>query len=345
MSSKTLPSIKSLFKESFHALKKVIAPFIVFNIIVIVTTSIAVTLMVLGFILLGIGAGFSGIFTDSPLSWGLGAVSAVAIIIIVVSVISSVAQIGSIIILNEGSPRMNVFSVIKRSAKFIIPLLLVGFITGFLTLGGFLLFIIPGFIFSLFLTFTLYSVITENKSPISAIRRSVFLVKNNFGAFFLRLLSIWGVVLLINITLSIILGAISQGANNEGLTLAISILNIVIQILTSWFSLAFMITLFKHLKQKSGDRESSLKVFTIIAIVGWVIAIISGYLLVNTVSNFINEYQEGDFREGLTPEESEQFNKLFEEFEDEFNIEDLDKYIEEIDVRELETPSTPEEAI
>lgn len=339
----TIPSVKSLFTESYRVFRSVIVPFVIFNILVFVATAVSVVLIGLGFILLGIGAGVTGIFTENLPVLGFGAITGFLIFFAAIAVISSIGQIGSIIILFDANPKIGVFSVIERSLKYVIPVILAGIVTSFLIFGGFFLFIIPGIIFSLFFTLFYYSIISENTGPLQGIRRSVFLVKSNFAAFFVRLLALWGALIIAIILLGVIRSAFPEGTGISGI---FTLINIVIQMLISWYALSYMLTLFKHLQKVSPKGESSLKWITLIAVIGWVVAIVIGYFAINAISNFVSEQQNNsDLPQNLTPEEREEIEKIFEEIEqdEEFNIEDIDEYIEESTASpEMETEtSTP----
>lgn len=330
-SVKTLPPIKSLFTESYDLLKKTLAPFLVFNIIVFLITIGAVIMMGAGLFMLGFGAIISGIFNDNLPTLGASAVVSVVIFIIVIAIISSLAQIGSTIILFEGKSNAKPVDIIKRSAKFIPPLLGTGLLMFFIIMGGVFLFIIPGIIFSIFLTLSYYAVIIENKGPVEALKRSFYLVTTNFSAFFLRILALWGFLFLINVILGAILGSIADSAGNEGVVGIVNLLNLVLQILTSWFSIAYMVTLFKHLKTIHGDGEKSIKIISILSVVGWIIGAFFLYAVINIAGTLISEFNSDEFQEQLTPDEREELEEFFKEIDSEFNIEDLDQYIDKAD--------------
>lgn len=327
--------------ESWELLKKVLAPIIIFNVIVVAASVAAIVMMLLGFLLIGFGAGISGLLTENPLSWGVGAIAMFLIFFAVIAIISSIAQIGSIIIFYDANPKISVFSVIKRSAKYILPLIGTGLLVFFIVFGGLLLFIIPGIVFSIFLGLAYYSVITENKGPISALRRSLHLVKLNFSAFFLRILALWGVVFLVTVVISLILTNIAESTGNDGLMVLISLLNLLFQFIATWFSVAYMVTLFKQLQKLSPTGESSLKIISILSIIGWVMGAILIYYVINLVGTLMSEYQKGNFQDDLSPEERRELEKIFQEIDGDFNKEDLDKYMQEIEVAPETGTSTP----
>jgi len=330
-SVKSLPPIKSLFTDSWELLKKVLVPIIIFNVVVVAVSVAAIVMMLVGFLLIGFGAGFSGILNQNPLTWGIGAVAMFLIFFVVIAIISSIAQIGSVIIFYDRNPKISVFEVIKRSAKYILPLIGTGVLVFLIVFGGLMLFVIPGIVFSIFLGLAYYSVIVENKGPISALKRSVYLVKTNFSAFFLRILALWGVVFLVNVIASLILTNIAEATGNDGLMVLISLLNLLLQFAMTWFSVAYMITLFKQLQKIGGSGEASLKLISILSIVGWIIGILFIYSIINIAGTLISEYQKGNLQNELNPEERKELEKIFKEIDGEFDIKDIDKYMDEIE--------------
>lgn len=342
----TLPPVKTLFTESFHLLKNVFAPFIVFNILFIIITVAAVIMMLAGLFLLGIGIGITGqLQQGSSLVISYGFVAVVILFFVLISIISAIGQIGSVIILYDANPKIGVFSVIKRSAKYIIPLITMGIISTFLVIGGIFILLIPAIIFSILFTFSFYSVITENKGPISALKRSVFLVKNNFTAFFLRILALWGVMILISMVFSFLIGWSTEGMG-EGVAVLFSIFNFVVQILASWYAMAYTTTLFKQLQKVSPAGESSLKIIVLLSIVGWVIGIAIGYFAFNGIVKLIELQQSGELENQLTPSEQEELDKIFQEIDGDFKIEDIDQYMEDsLTPTQVETSTSPAETI
>lgn len=333
----TLPPIKALFTDSFHTLKKVFAPFLIFNILIFAASIFALILMGIGLFLLGFGAFFSGALNNTPFALSMGGIVSILVFILIFALLSSVAQIGQIIILYEEKTKTSVIGVIKRSGKFIIPLIVTSIITGFIVLGGLFLLVIPGMIFALFLIFGMYSVITENKTPLQALRRSVFLVKNNFSAFILRMLALWGVLIGIIIITSILGGIFSGSEEAAGI---FQIINFIIQILVSWYSISYSVTLFKQLQATNKTSEGSLKLFTILSIVGWVLGIVLGFIIFNTVAPIIQSaFKNTDsFRNELTPAEQAEFDRIINEIETDYNSGEIEQSFED-----LEGPTIPEE--
>lgn len=343
-SANTLPPIKSLFTQSWQLLKSVLAPLIILNVIVIAVSIAAMLLMLVGFILLGLGAGFSGVFDFNPLSLGIGAVLSFLLFFIIITIISSIAQVGQIIILFEAKSRISVFSVLKRSARYIIPLLILGIVTSFFVFGGFFVFIIPAIIFSIFFSLSYFIVISENTGPLKALRRSVFIVKNNFSSFFLRMLALYGAFILMLIVMSIFTGILSTILDDEFGAIATRVISFVFQIGMSWYAGAYVIILFKQLQKANPQGESSLKIIFIISLIGWILSIVIGYFAIGGIIRLLELQRSNDFEKNLTPAEREELDQILKEIDSEFDIEDIE--IEEsTDSSEVTSPTPTAETI
>ncbi len=338
---KTLPPIKSLFTESYQLLRRTIAPFLVFNIIVFVVTVVAVIMMFAGLFMLGFGALISGALTDNLPTFGASALLTITFFVVLIAILSSIAQIGSTIILYEGKTDAKPVDTIKRSAKYILPLIGAGIISFFIVIGGMFLFIVPGIIFSVLLTLSYYAVVAENKGPVAALKRSFYLTTANFSAFFLRVLALWGFLFLTNFVLGMILTGLAEASQAFEAMVIANIVHTVIQVLSSWFALAYTITLFKHLKNIYGEGEKSISIISIISAIGWILGIIFIFLLGTVLMTFIQEYQSGNLENQLSPEDREEFNKLFEEFDQEYNMEDVERFMEDVERRSDETSTRP----
>lgn len=323
---KTLPPIKLLFKDSYTLLKSVFAPLLVFNILVLAISSAAFLIIFIGFILLfialGVNLSLSGLSAEVLLGAGVSLTIGVIIFTILIAIMSSIGSIGSILIFNEANPKVKVFETIKRSAKFIIPLLLNGIVMTFLVMGGYFLFIIPGIVFGILFVFSQYIIITENKGPVESLKRSMNIVMKNFSAIFLRLLALWGLSLLISIIFTI-LSSILKDESTSGV---ITILNFIANIAFTWFSIAYILTLFKQLQKTKPTGISSLKIPTIIAVVGWIIGIFVLYTVARAVPFIIESIIENqkEIRQELTPEEQRAFDELLEETNDNPSTEEME---------------------
>jgi len=82
--------------------------------------------------------------------------------------------------IKDREEKIGILESYKRALPKIIPFIWILILTGFLTFGGLLLFIIPGIIFSVWFMFGEYVLVWEDKRGMDAILRSKQLVSGNF---------------------------------------------------------------------------------------------------------------------------------------------------------------------
>lgn len=286
----TLPSIRQLLKDSWQSLLQSILPLFILNVLGIVIYIVLGIIAVLIFILSGIGSyllknGLEGIAASLsfvPVSTYIFLGIVVAVLILAFIFVSSAIQIASILMVNaEG--KLSVINTFKKSFKFIIPLFLTGLISFALTFGAFFVFVLPALLFILLLMFVQFEVILNNQRGIEAIKRSVLIVKSNFGAVFIRLLIFWLFYLGNFIIMSILQNTVPDSAK-----WAVSIFSFILNLLLGWFALAYQINLYRHasmnLKQATGKDITWMWV---IALLGWLIAAGLFYLGYKTFSSGI----------------------------------------------------------
>lgn len=87
---------------------------------------------------------------------------------------------------------------IRESWPLVLPLILVSLVTGFLTLGGGLLFLIPGLIIGILVGFASFTIIVDGFRGLDAIKESVRLVSGSFWQLALRVVVVGVILLLIN---------------------------------------------------------------------------------------------------------------------------------------------------
>lgn len=105
----------------------------------------------------------------------------------VVSVWISIAMIRAIGDLFLGVPVKPVRDMLKASVPLIIQSVIVSILSALAVLGGLLLFIIPGIIFSIWFAFAVYALVLDGKRNVSALVASKALVKGRWFAVATRL--------------------------------------------------------------------------------------------------------------------------------------------------------------
>lgn len=190
-------------------------------------------------------------------------------------------------------------------------LILANVLGGLLIFGGLWLLLIPGLILSIFLSFTLFELLLENKKPVAAMQASVNLVSANFGALAGRwLLFLIGYMLLSGIT-----STLSRNTPIE-INGIFSLLNMIISYAGGWFTMAYSVTLYMHAKAATPEginKKGLLVSFTIMSVLGWIIFII-GTIVVTTfvrtnLPKWQNELMNGS---SINPQEISEFEGLSE---------------------------------
>lgn len=283
------PSIGSLFKESWVSFKKSWVYLLAFYGIVFGVSLVIYGIFIGILILFGVGAALSA----SALSKGggplalIGMLSAFGIFIPVfvglMIFISSVAQAGMILIVNKYKREISFGEVLKKSIGLAIPLFLVNLLLFVVGVGGFFMFVIPGLVFGLFFVFAAYEAVLENKKWVGALRSSMAIVTSNFGDIFVRMLLLFVIMFAIGIALSIVRFAITlpfmlikDSGVSAVINMGIGLLFWPIQIALSWFSVAYINSLYNQAKQAANpNKKSSLMWVWIITAVGWIFAILA----------------------------------------------------------------------
>lgn len=110
----------------------------------------------------------------------------VFVIIFIASFISRMALFSAVT--EDGKPAGGVSGAYKKGFKMIIPFAWVSSYIALTALGGFFAFVIPALIVSIFLSFSLYIVFTEERRGISALVASWYYIKGHWWPVFWRIL-------------------------------------------------------------------------------------------------------------------------------------------------------------
>ncbi len=178
---------------------------------------------------------FSGSIFSAPFALLLGLVS------LVLSLISTIALVKAVD--NKGLDDWKaLFSDGKNG--FLSLLFIVILLTIVLSIG-YLLLIIPGIYLSTVLAFTVMIHVLEGKKGWSAAEASMSLVKGHFFPVFIRILALIGAVMVFSILVSLVFGLL--GGGNKWI---VGLSTIIVQTVTTPFSLIYSYMLYKELKQR-----------------------------------------------------------------------------------------------
>ena len=121
-----------------------------------------------------------GFFASSSTSAKIVAGILLVAALIFLIYIAVVTQVATLFLLDDGS--RSVGEYFKKGMNVAWKAIVVSLLTGLLTLLWTLLLIIPGLVFSVYYSFSIYALIYENQAGMAAIKRSFALVKNYWWA-------------------------------------------------------------------------------------------------------------------------------------------------------------------
>lgn len=288
--SNTLSPIGVLFSDSWHTLTQSMLSLFVLNVLGIAIYLGLGIVAILLIIVSGAGSfilknGIQGIAANLP-----AALSAFIIPLAVISVIftiiyaavGSALQISSIqLIDSQGSKPVG--GTFKKSFGLVIPSFLVGILIFLLTFGSFFVLIFPAILVSFLLSFASYEVILNNQRGLKALKSSASMISKNFGAIFIRWLAIILIYLVIAVVVPNLLSKIGPEVN-----LIVGLFSIIINLLLGWYMMSYQVTLYKQVREASGrEEDKSMAWIWIVAALGWVIAILLGFIVYKTVASGI----------------------------------------------------------
>ena len=281
-----LPSIKQLIVESWQLLTKKALKLLFLGLL---STAVYFALFIGGILLIfGFGAMNMSSFSNPEVMTEVlskpgfigTTVSIVVIWIISLIAIGTALQAGMLILLKDPTEDASVISYFKKGFSYIVPLIVVSAMTFLLVFGSVFVFVIPALIISIFLMFTMYSVVLDNKKGMEAIKMSIGVVSQNFGAVMGRIVILW----LLSFVVQMLIGAVPNEEPSAALFFVL--ISLVSSFAVSWFGLAYIFKLYEHARAAYDDKKpTSMTWMWIISILGWIIGamIITG--IISAVGN------------------------------------------------------------
>lgn len=284
------PSLASLFQESWQTFTQSILSLFLLNILALV---VYFGLAVIAFLILIISGAGSFLLKNGlqNLNLGLSTLNSSTIITIVVIaaffwliylVVGSAFQIASILLVDT-SGKEPLRAALKKSFGLIIPLFLVNLLVSFFSFGALFVFMLPFLLVSFLLVFVQFEVTLNNQKGLAAVKRSVLIVSENFGAILIRLI----ILILIYIAIVAIIPGL-LGKIGPQTQIIVGITSFFINLLLGWYMLSFLITLYKQARVGLAKNEvKSIAWIWTIAILGWVIAAVIFFLGYKAISSGI----------------------------------------------------------
>ncbi len=233
------------------------------------------------------------------------------------TIVSTGINVASIIALHSYREKPQFKDLLNQALQLAWPVYLLGLVIGLITLGGFVLFIIPGIIMAIFLSFAAFEKIFYQASLMNSLRGSYTLIKNNFGYIFIRFLVVIGFYFVFYAFIPEFFGAISESLRN-----LYDMLSGLAQILINWVAMAFFLLLYNQVRQKTDMKNlANITWMWGIAGVGWFLIIVASVAFYSQLPKLMslirsNPYQytqpqEGDANPIIFDENDGQINPEF----------------------------------
>ena len=170
-----LPGAIDLFTEAWEFYKKR------FKIFVGIMAIPTIFLVVLSGGLVFVTTGLEG--SENELMIGGIITVAMMVLMLVGSIVQAWGQVALLVAINSKG-KISVSDAYREGLKKIIPYWWVGFLAGFIAMGGYFLFFIPGIIFSVWFALAVYVLIAEDVKGMDAVMKSKEYVRGNWGEVF-----------------------------------------------------------------------------------------------------------------------------------------------------------------
>lgn len=159
-------------------------------------------------------------------------------------------------------------------------------VVSLLSWGGTMLFIVPGVIISVLLAFSLFEMMFHQTSTVESLANSVNMVRQNFGGLFVRVLVVVGIQMAYQVGLQFLQMIPIVG-------LLASIISIPLSIGLTFFFYHYYYLLYQSARQHTNLRRSvNLGWMWGVAIVGWILFLMLGYVGYRAIGSFSNYQKE-----------------------------------------------------
>lgn len=288
-------SIKDHLRASWEMTKGSLNNLILMWLVMIgVTIGLGIVVFTLGFSTIMAAGGLSAVSNPadflglilSPAGTMLGLIFFVAAI--AYSIFSAGINSAVMLTLSKYQEKPTFKEVFNQGMKLALPVYLLGLVIGLMTLGGFILFLIPGLIMAIFLSFALFERIFHSTSLTDSLRGSYTMVKDNFGFIFTRWLVVVGFYL-------VFFGFVPEffGAISESLKDFYNMVTGLAGILVNWMVMAFFILLYHQIRQKTNMKNlANVTWMWLVAGIGWMLIGILSIVLFSRLPNLMNQIEQ-----------------------------------------------------
>ncbi len=266
-----LPRFVDLLKNAAQLFKERFVNFIVISLIVSIVGMLVVGIF---FVLSGLGFGmvFAGITSGAGGDFWAGSISTIGVwlagfLIMVFSISLGYAWAQAAIMLTIVNPQLGVGNTMKQAFHFMLSYWWLSILTGLLTTGAFILFLVPGIIFSIWFSLAIFILLSENVHGLQALLKSKAYIRGYWWAVLGR-----NLLFSVSIGLPYLLIAWGLGKINAGVILGA--VDFILSFTFVPFALCFNYAIYLDLKRlKGADLQVSQKKAGIIiaAILGWLL--------------------------------------------------------------------------
>lgn len=229
---------------------------------------------------------FAGKAMPAAAAVGLGIIAFVVSLVARVALFDAVAE--------GGEPAGGIAGAYQKGLRLFFPFFWISALSGIAVWGGFIAFFIPGLLLSIWLVFSLYVLLAENKRGLAALAASWHYVKGYWGAVFVKLLFFGVIVLGAVFVLILPIGAVALisalgGAASEAVNKVGQIFNLLIgDLVVAPLGIIYSFLLYQSLRylKAQAPAEADEPKFRK-AIIAFIIVGIVGTLLIVAVASFL----------------------------------------------------------
>jgi len=269
----TLPGVNALLSEAWHLYKSRYKTFLGI-------TVLSFFLTIFSFVIFGIGVSIASFLVKHIVGEAVAFLVGLALFVVlflIALIVQFWSQTALIYAIKDSKENIGIKESYKRGWNKIRPFFWTSMLTGFITSAGFVFFIIPSIIFSVWFSFAAFIVVAESLNGMNALLKSREYIReywwNVFWRFFFAILPL--------VTVFLFLGIIGAVFGNK--IFSDILINIVSLLLAPLYTV-YSFLIYKHLKIIKGDFEfspsqKSKNFFVIVGVLGNFLLITAAVLL------------------------------------------------------------------
>ena len=307
----SLPSVSELFTQSWHRFTGGVVNALLLTLIGSLISGVFAAISIALFI--GITASkvpvsqMQSIITENGLpaliaelgsSFGVAVGLSVGLLIIASLVIGTVMTCAMVYAFAWSENKPSLGEVISGGMRKILPFIAISILVALITFGSFWVFFIPMIVISIFLSFSYYEVLLEDKGPFAALKSSVAIISHNFGP----LVGRWLLFVLGYLVFVLVLPAMFNAMGDVAGAMY-SFINLFISYAVGWYSVAFGTTLYMHAKAATPKNVHSNGLFwglASVSLVGWIIFLVMLSVILNLVGAKMDDWKKEFSSQGDT---------------------------------------------